>query len=203
MRTHQPMKTSPKLFKLCILAALGMAITAELALTQSALATTHSLVITENSSSSLSVTLDGSSTGITVTNTGTEQWDITLSITNLSFLGNARFNWIEPESSNKFNGVYFGPQGIDGVNLQENEMLVFSDSTPLDASSLKDGVPTPFVVGGIEVNGDIEAIYATFHDNAASSEPNAVSDTGSAFDFLLLSLIGLFGVTRLPSLGLA
>src|ERR1039457_3992777 len=86
-----------------------------------AAAAVNKIVITENSSTSLSATYDGLTTGVTVTG-GTDAWNVTFpSTVTFSLLGGV--NWLEPENSSLGNEVtFFKPP-------YSNELGVFSDYT--------------------------------------------------------------------------
>ena len=146
----------------------------------------HQLVFTENPAGSrLTVTFDGSSSGITVTQVTTDRWNVILPVT-ATPPGAAQ--WIEPENSSL-------------VNIPEevatDTYLVRSDVSPQSFSTpVPNGTPTSF---GNDPSDGVP-IIATFHDNAA---PTEVPDTGSTVALLLLSLIALLCATRLRSVRLA
>jgi hypothetical protein len=199
-QTNNPMKTnlSFRIFKLYTLVPLGIAISAAVvpqpvsagvinaADTPTPTPVPHQLVFTENPAGRLTVTFDGSSSGITVTPVSTDRWNVIIPVT-ATAPGAAQ--WIEPENSSL-------------VNIPEevatDTYLVRSDVSPQSFSTpVPNGTPTSF--GNDPSDG--RPIIATFHDNAARTE--VVPDTGSTFALLLLSLIGLFCATRLRSVRLA
>jgi hypothetical protein len=187
------------------LVAFTVVITAALSQPVLAQVPSDNIVLTENSPTSLTVTLDGSTTGITVTNTAPDQWDVIFA-SSILFSPNTRLNWTEPENPSQVNGVFAGNQaeGFGFPVVQSNEMLVFSDTTPLAlASSMPNGGTTPFGIGfEFENPNPPRVIFATFNDNAATAEAS-VPDTGSTFVLLFLSLTALFGASRFRSLRLA
>lgn len=66
----------------------------------------NSIIITENSSTSLSATYRGSTTGVTVNFVGTDSWNVTFpSTVTFSLVGGV--NWLEPENSSLGNEVTF------------------------------------------------------------------------------------------------
>src|ERR1700747_2931715 len=102
------MKTnsSLKLFRLSMLALLGIAFAALLALQPTVgQAAVNELVITENSDTSLMATYNGSP--VTVTFDGTDQWHFTLpnTVTFNTVDGGQGANWIEPWNSSQANTV--------------------------------------------------------------------------------------------------
>ena len=152
--------------------------------------TTNTLVITENSSTSLSATYDGSTSGVTVTNNSPDHWMVTLPST-VQFSGSAT-DWAESENANSTNGVVF-----EGVGRGPgNTFFVTSDDTT-GSGGLASGTFVT-VPGSDTSNGG--SISATMFDN---SDVATVPDTGSTFALLFLSLVALFGASRLRSLRLA
>jgi hypothetical protein len=169
-----------------IILSLAIAITAALAAQPtSAISTADQVIFTENSSTSLTVTLNGNDiTATAVSNTGPDAWTVTLPST-VSFDGGL-INWLEPDNSNLANEVSFVP----GFGLTVN-----SDFPVLPPGS------------GFSYNNDGDnilngATFFMFKDNAATAETSAVPDTGSTFGLLFLSLIALLGASRLRSLRL-
>ena len=200
------MKTSPslKIFKFSTLVPLAIAIAAALVTQPIRAIPTETIAITETSSTSLTVTLNGSATGITVTNTASDQWLVSFStsVFSIDFGRSERFNWTEPENSSQANVVYFGING-QVPSLAANELFIVSDTTPVIASgSLGNGGTTPvFATLGDPFNGGA-FLNATFNDNAATAEAT-VPDTGSTLGLLSLSVVALLGATRLRFLQLA
>jgi hypothetical protein len=168
-----------------ILPVLMVAITALLCLIQPALAQApapppHELLFTENSSTSLSVTYDGSTTGISVLNVIGDNWTVLVPPI-LVFSLNPSPAWFEPDSNPLQNFVVFSPAG--GV--------VFSDKGPTFQAT-----PDELrVLVGVD-NTDQLPIFATFDDDGDVAR---VPETGSSFGLLFLSLIALLGANRLRS----
>jgi hypothetical protein len=195
------MKTSPspKIFKPSSLIALGIAITAVL-VSPSALAqpapTPHQIVLTENSSTSLTATYDGSTTGVTVTFDGTflgaDFWHVTFpSTVTFSIHPIGGVNWIEPENSSLVNEVEFPTAPF-------NDLVVSSDFTePPGLTSVADE-STVNNVGTDSSDG--ASISVTFDDDG---DVATVPDTGSTFVLLALALIALSGAATLRSRQLA
>ena len=176
------MKTnlSFRIFKLYT--PLGIAIAAAIVPRPASAGTVNNtLLITENSPTSLSVTYNGST--LTATPVGPEQWHVVFPF---SFHSIFTKQWIEPENSSLVNRVSF-PMFIF------NTLTIFSDVTPIGppSSRVPDGTAVQI---GTDNNG--VPVIATFDDDAGRTE---VPDTGSTFALLLLSLIGLLGATRLRS----
>src|SRR6266480_6318017 len=105
LHNGNPMKidTSFKIFKFSRLVPLGIAIAAIL-VTQpirAGVVPMSEIVLTEHSPTSLTATLNGSASGITVLNTGQDQWTVTFPTT-ISFnngLNNLPAGWGEPEAT--------------------------------------------------------------------------------------------------------
>jgi hypothetical protein len=182
------MKTnlSFRIFNLYTLVPLGIAIAAAVVpQSVSGVTINNTLDITENSPTSLSVTYNGSTSGVTVTLVTTDRWNVILPVT-ATAPGFAQ--WIEPENSSLVNVV---------EEVATDTYLVRSDVSPQSFSTpVPNGTPTSF---GNDPSDGVP-IIATFHDNAA---PTEVPDTGSTFALLLLSLIALLCATRLRSVRLA
>lgn len=166
---------------------------------------TDSIFLEEDTSMLLGVFLDGMNTGITVTNSGPDRWDVIFPTT-IQFTPNTRINWTDPENPTQANVVFAGVQAPGFPVVQSNEMLIFSDTIPVGSPlfNLANGATTPISIG-IENPNDPpnqENLVATFNDNAATSEPTSVPEC-STLGLLALGLAGLFGVSRLRSIRLA
>lgn len=160
-----------------ILPALMVAITALMAQPVFGGAITHELIFTENSSTSLTVTFDGSTSGITVTPSVTDTWLVTLPSTVTG--GNAF--WTEPDNSNLFNFV---------SSNTTSQLLVRSDSEPNSGTGpLANGTSTSFGVYG----ADGAAIQAVFND---LGDVATIPDTGTTASLFGLSLTGLAFLRR-------
>ena len=141
----------------------------------------HNLDFTENSSTSLIVTYDGSTTGIMVTNVGPDHWTVTLPPT---LIFSAQFiEWDEPESTL-----------VNVVGLSPGSASVFSDT----GDTILMPFPDEFTVTNIGTDiRDQRSISATFDDEGDIA---TVPETGSTFGLLFLSLIALLGASRLRTL---
>jgi VPDSG-CTERM motif len=135
----------------------------------------HQLVFTENSSTSLTVTFDGSTSGITVTELGPDRWTIALPF---GIAGLHQAQWVEPENSNAVNFVQ--DTGLSGNGF----FHVFSGTTKASLPLTVNGMSVPF---GTDASDGI-AIAATFND---TGDVEAVPDTGTTGSLLGLSLTGL------------
>ena len=142
--------------------------------------TQHQLVFTENPDGSLTVTFDGSSSGISIQRLSRDAWTFTLPFT---ATGQSFAQWFEPENSSLVNVAQ---------EIATDTYLVNSDGTPSsNLPIVPNGTSTSF---GTDPNDNV-AIQATFNDNAAKNEH--VPDTGSTLGLLFLGLTGLLGATRL------
>jgi hypothetical protein len=92
------MENNPRTFKLPSPVRLALAIAVVLVMQLAfAQVPTHNIVLTENSSTNLTATYDGSTTGVTVTFQAPNQWVVTFPATvNLGSTGR-NVDWIEPE----------------------------------------------------------------------------------------------------------
>ena len=168
-----------KIFKFCTvevssrLAPLAIAVAAAFATQPVFAVPDHQLVFTENSSSSLSVTFDGSTTGISVFNQNADDWFVLFPPT-LIFAGS--LDWIEPaeNSSNSF----FGGSG---------QAFVYSDNVIFPGAQ-PDGFT--YVNAGTDTSDGVP-IDVTFHDLG-----DTVPDTGTTCSLLGLSLMGLAFLRR-------
>ena len=185
------MKTNPsfRIFKPSTLVSLAIAIAAAL-VTQPmrAVPIVNNIVITENSSTSLSATYNGLTTGVTVAFDGTDVWTVTFpSTVTFSLLGGV--NWLEPENSSLGNEVTFFRAG-NGLGVVSDTSL-FGSTTTGNGSTIAN-------VGTDSSNGG--SISVTFIDNG---DVAAAPDTGSTLGLLSLSVVALLGATRLRFLQLA
>ena len=189
-------KSSFRIFKPSTLVSLGIAIAAAL-LIQPAVATVMDTIqMTENSPTSLSVTLNGLTTGITVQNTSADHWTITFP-TNIVFhelqilqtIGGV--GWIEPENSANGN-IVTSPSGNNQLFVVSDALghpLNFPDGAQVSLGTDNSNPLSPVTVAGV------------FTDMAATAE--TAPDTGSTFGLLSLSVVALLGATRLRFLQLA
>jgi hypothetical protein len=171
------MKGLPKLFKPITILSLALFAMAQ---SLSALTVTHDIVLTENSSTDLFVTLDGSP--VTVSNTAPDQWTVTFANT-FNFAGFTLF-WEENPISPVLGNVVDAPGG--------NELSVFSD------------IPTGRFPPG-EPNGSTQSAFAfdsgnlvpfnfTFNDLGDGS--SNVPDTGSTLGLLFVPVVALLAARR-------
>jgi hypothetical protein len=154
----------------------------------------YDLVLTENSSTDLSLSYNGPSgaSGFTVTNTSADHWTITINSAELN-IGTFVYEWDEPESANAVNKVSTNPF----------ELFVTSDLSLLldgDAASQNNNTRSAAPIG-FDVSADNQ-IFLTFNDLAEAGETSgsAVPATGSTLAFLALSVVILLGSAQLRSL---
>ena len=160
------------------------AIAAVLAIQPVLAQTTNSIVITEDSSTSLTATYSNGS--VTVLSHPPDFWQLVFP-QSVVFNANAASAWIEPENPSLANAV--NSPHFDTLN-------VFSDIGSTLPPVMDEG--TIANVGTDSQNGG--TISLTFDDDAATAE---VPDTGSTLALLFLSLTVLFGANRLRSIRLA
>ena len=158
---------------------LAVALTATLVTQTASAGAVHSFVITENSSTSLTVTYDGSP--LTVTSQGPESWKFSLPV---SFLSNdfGYVQWTEPENSNLVNLVNFGLEDtrdgtVDSDHSILNQFPIVADGTTVEVGT-DGGVP----------------VFATFNDDAEGSE--SAPEAGSTLSLLFFALTAVIGVSR-------
>jgi hypothetical protein len=149
---------------------------------------THDIQITENSSTSLSATYDGSA--VTVLNTAPDRWTITFAPT-IQFSRFTLNGYTEPDGTHV--NIIDTEDGVGGFGT--NRLFVLSDV--LGGSFIPDG--TTITQGAFD-SGNPARFDITFHDAAAES---GVPETGSTFGLLFLALMGLLAATRFCSLRLA
>jgi len=186
------MKTNPTLqiFKLYTLIPLGIAIVAALLSQPVGASVINNIVLTENSSTSLTATYNGSTSGVTVTFNGPDTWIVTFPATvTFSLFGGV--NWLEPGSSSLGNEVTFFTAPFS------NELSIISDSDLIGATTT--GTGTTITNVGTDSSNQA-SISATFIDNG---DVAAAPDTGSTLGLLVLSVVALLGATRLRFLQLA
>lgn len=151
---------------------LAIAITAAL-VTQSAFGIPHEIVLTEISSTNLTATYDGSTTGVTIGSVIPDEWDV-LFPTTVSFTIGGRFplgKWVEPEDSALGNFV----------SVFRNGLTVVSDS-----SFIVQSFPDEFTVNIVGFDSrDGEPISITFDDDGDVAAVEAVPEPTT------LALLGL------------
>jgi hypothetical protein len=131
------------------------------------------LLITENSSTSLTAILNGT-TSLNVVNTGTDHWTIN-GLTGITGAG----LWMEPGPAG-FGNLVFASATSPG------NLFVISDNQQV--GGIPDNIPdsTSFTLGGA-------ALSVTFHDLGDAA---TVPDTGTTFSLLGFSLTGLAFLSR-------
>jgi hypothetical protein len=171
-----------------VILLLAIAIAAALVTQPICASVINNIVLTENSSTSLTATYNLSTSGVTVTSIGTDGWNVSFP-SSVAFNVSATVDWIEPESSGEVNAF----TGAPTTHLA----LVFSEATTGNPK-VADGT-TVDNVGTDSVNGG--TINVTFFDNGdvVATAP----DTGSTLGLLSLSVVALLGATRLRFLELA
>ena len=130
----------------------------------------HVISITENSPISLSVTYDGSSSGIMVDLTSSDHWAVTLPTTvNLSPLDVGA--WREPENSMRLNEAFRAANSVDSFR-----MTVISDSSNFpEAIPVNDGA---FVLMGTDTR-DRRRFSRPFTTWRLTSKPSPTWDLPS------------------------
>jgi len=182
MKTNRSFKIS----KLPMLALLAIAIAAELVTQSVCAAIVNDLVITENSSTSLTVTYNGSTSGITINNFSPDGWAFRLQFPlSVSFAEFITPVWFEPEDSTRANFAL----------LADNSFFVeFLSDLPFSPSDNPVPNGTTFVnVGTDNINGG--TINMTLFDNAADAE-QTVPDTGFTALLMGFSLLLLRCLTK-------
>ena len=140
----------------------------------------HQIVMTENSSTSLTVTYDGSTTGITVINGAADLWTVFFPTT-VQF-NPAEIAWLEPQS-HRANRVDFPLIG--------HFLPVFSDSSNIALSTV---VHNGATVDDLGVDlGDHKPISVTFRDNGDTA---TLPDTGTTASLLGFSVFALVFLRR-------
>jgi hypothetical protein len=167
--------------KITTLAPLAVAITA---MAQSAFAqiAPHQLLFTETSFKNLTVTYDGSKTGVDVNFISGDHWGVTIGYA-VTFSGSPQ--WTEPEDPSFVNLL---------TTFGNNQIIVNSDFFPRGSPTLADG--STFSNFGIDTR-DGASVSVTFRDRG---DVAAVPDTGSTVGLLSLALTALVGASRFRSL---
>lgn len=171
------MKTNTTNSRCIGLVSLAIAVTAALVTTPANAGVIDTLVITENSSTSLTALLNGTTT-LNVLNTSSDNW--TIDLAGVSAPVASRQFWAEPEA-------FFANQvGFFGV---PNQLGVTSDVFEPFTTKLADGTAdtTTFTLNG-------SPLFVTFFDKG---DVAAAPDTGSTLGLLFGSLLALFGFGRL------
>jgi hypothetical protein len=188
------MKTnfSLRIFKLSAFALLGITIVGLAPQSvRAGIIVNNNIVITENSSTSLTVTYNGSTSGVTVSFLSSgklgDVWKVTFPST-VSFASVDNTGvialWVEPEDSSQVNAGFFHPSS--------NVAFFFSDdSVDTNPTAVPNGT-TVTDIGTDNSNGG--SISATFNDNGDVAR---APDAGSAVGLLFLALTALFSACRL------
>jgi len=146
----------------------------------------HTLDITENSSTSLTVIFDAVNvTGSGVSLNSPDHWTLTFN-PSIQFGGFFNF-WIEPGDPTAVNSV--------GTNGGGNVLDVVSDLHSLNGLEVPDGTPQQ---QNIVVNGQQGLVSIRFFD-LGDAAANGVPENASTLGLLLLSVAGLIGAKRLRS----
>jgi hypothetical protein len=143
----------------------------------------HQLVFTENSSAILSVTYDGSSTGIAISQAGLpDTWNVVLPL-NVS-TGLTTYEWREPEDGSLSNLVIFSSPGL----------IVFIVSE--DSGNFPGAVPDEATIANVGFDTrDQQPISATFDDDG--DRMSTVPDTSGTLGLLSLSFSAVCAVAWL------
>jgi hypothetical protein len=185
------MKTTSYCFNRRVLICLGLIALHLTVRTMSAGAITgFDLVLTENSSSSLSLSYNGpsGSSGFTVTPASADHWTISINSAELN-IAPFLYEWTEPEDANAVNKVSGNPFSISVVS----DLGLALDGAALPQSNnTRSALPIGFDID------QSNPIFLTFNDLAQRTE--SVPDTGSTLGFLALSLGLLLVAARLRSL---
>jgi hypothetical protein len=146
----------------------------------------HTLDITENSSTSLTVIFDSNNvTASVVALNSPDHWTLTFD-PSIQFGGFFNF-WIEPDDPTAVNSV--------GTNGGGNVLGVVSDLQSLNGLEKPDGTPQN---QAITVNGQDGRVDINFHD-LGDAPVNGVPESASTLALLFVSLTTLLGASRLRS----
>ena len=151
----------------------------------------HTLDITENSSTSLTVLFDSTNvTASVVALTSSDHWTLTFD-PSIQIGGFFNF-WIEPDDLTAVNSV--GSNGGGAPNV----LFVVSDIQGLNGLEKPDGTPQQ---QNIVVNGQQGFVDIRFFDKGDAA--TGVPENGSTLALLFLSLAALVGAKRLRSIRFA
>lgn len=179
--------TLPSFFKIRWITILAITVAA-LLLGRPAFAVSvaHTLDITENSSTSLTVIFDlNNVTASVVGFNSPDNWTLTFD-PSIQFSVFNNF-WTEPENPNFVNVVF-----NNGPN-DSNVLSVISEN-PNTGNAMADGTPQQ---QNITVNGQQGLVNITFHDNGDAAV--GVPESASSLALFFLSLAALLGAKRLRS----
>ena len=144
----------------------------------------HQLVFTENSSTNLTVTYDGSSSGIRITDLGPDNWIIDLGFPFGGATRGAGYPWFEPGNDNLKNVVQFFPAGT-------TTLFVFSDMSGDLGQTFADNTLIRNVNTDLRDN---KPISIRFDDEGDSS--SKVPDTSATFGLVIVSFVALLTMVR-------
>jgi hypothetical protein len=150
----------------------------------SAVPITHDLVVTENSSTDLTATYDGSPVTVIFLPAFPDNWEVLLPFA-VGSPNRFFFEWSEPDSA-LVNGIEAFAPGSAGTPL-----AVFSDFTGGAVVAVPDDTT---ITNALVDERDNGSISLTFDDDG--DVPATVPDKGSTFTLLCLSSIALFAGTR-------
>jgi hypothetical protein len=156
---------------------------------------TFDLVLTEISSTNLSLSYNGpvGPSAFTVINTSADHWSITINSNDL-FFSDFIWDWQEPEDPiNSANEVSHSTQ------VNSNTIFVVSD---LIADALPNNTPAPTFVG-FEDSTQFGNIRLTFNDLGDTQPPSGVPDSGSTLGLFAVAAAVVLGASRIRSLQLA
>jgi len=163
---------------------------------------TFDLILTENSSTSLSLSYNGPAgpSAFTVLNTSPDHWSIQVTDPDLDFF-NFSYDWQEPEEAGKINEVFHSaPTFLTNGPAPGNFLFVTSDLDLLMDNGgpvLPNNTAAPLFVG-FDDSSQFGEIRLTFNDLAQQSETApSVPDTGSTLGTLGLAVAGLLGASRI------
>ena len=167
-----------------ILPTLIVAITAACATQPLFGGAVHQFVLTETSSTSLTVTYDG--VPITPHFVSPDSWTFLLPTDFVDTLVGFGQAWTEPDNSNLVNLVNFGTDITRAGSITSD--LTLDPLAGTGISPIADGTTVQVgTAGGV-------AVFATFHDNAGASE--GAPDTGTTYSLLSISLVSLAFLRR-------
>lgn len=176
-----------KIFKRSTLVSVGVAIATALSTRTTQASIIHKLVVTENSSTSLTATYDNSTARVSVTPVGEDEWNVSISSMTPNF--SAGSSWAEPTGnlSNSIVGIT-----IEGSMENPTVVLTIKSDTSSGGATLSNGAT---VTAGTD-NLDGATIKMTFTDR---SDVSSAPETGSTFALLALALTVLVSASRLRS----
>lgn len=185
------MKSALKIVQVSILPLLGIAIV--LVAQPVSAVPINEIVITENSPTSLTVTYNGSASGITVTTGSRDTWKVTFPSQVVVSLPRVATAWAEPENflpptfpANIFSGAFFGPHSALIISEFDSQFFI--------GTIHPDGTTVPNVGSDSTNEGPISV---TFFDKA--EEPETTADAGSTLGLFFISVTALLAGVRFRS----